>query len=166
MFNGDIHEARVFYGTFFVFAFLLPLTAVCILYGCMVHRLMRRSMATAAQKRSTAAAGGKRTPESTRAKRRVTLMVIIVVVVFAICWLPLQVIHINVCSRVDPFRLLYNICRRRLFLQGARNPTARDDICRWIVNTPRLRNSWKKNTSPRRIYATYCQRIINRLSEW
>jgi len=80
-----MHHARVFYGTFFAFAFLIPLVAVCLLYGAMVRRLLRKSMAGGSGRRD-----GKQT-ESTRAKRRVTRLVVIVVVIFAACWLPMQV---------------------------------------------------------------------------
>ena len=83
--SGDMHHARVFYGTFFAFAFLIPLVAVCLLYGAMVRRLLRKSMAGGSGRRD-----GKKT-ESTRAKRRVTRLVVIVVVIFAACWLPMQV---------------------------------------------------------------------------
>jgi len=84
---GDLHHARVFYGTFFAFAFLIPLVAVSLLYGAMVRRLLRNSFA---------GGGGalRRTDKQTvssRAKRRVTRLVVIVVVIFAACWMPMQV---------------------------------------------------------------------------
>ena len=82
---GDVRHARVFYGTFFAFAFLIPLVAVSVLYGAMVRRLLRRGGAAAPRR-----ADGKQA-ESTRAKRRVTRLVVIVVVIFAACWLPMQV---------------------------------------------------------------------------
>jgi len=84
--NGDLHHARVFYGTFFAFAFFIPLVAVSLLYGAMVRRLLRKSVADGG--------GGRRAnkqKESTKAKRRVTRLVVIVVVIFAACWLPMQV---------------------------------------------------------------------------
>ena len=84
--SGDLRHARVFYGTFFAFAFLIPLVAVSVLYGAMVRRLLRKSGAVGGARR----ADGKQA-ESTRAKRRVTRLVVIVVVTFAACWLPMQV---------------------------------------------------------------------------
>ena len=80
----DPDHAKVFYGCFFAFAFLLPLATVSILYGFMIRRLL--------------GCGGKarltsgKSSDAMRAKRRVTKMVIIVVVIFAVCWLPLQII--------------------------------------------------------------------------
>ena len=80
IFDGDLNHARVFYGTFFAFGFVIPLVAVSLLYGAMVRRLLTKNVG-----------GGKQT-ESSRAKRRVTRLVIIVVVIFAACWLPMQVL--------------------------------------------------------------------------
>jgi len=91
---GDMYHARVFYGTFFAFAFLIPLVAVSLLYGAMVRRLLTKTVA------GGGGGGGQRASkqtESMRAKRRVTRLVIIVVVIFAACWLPMQVLHF-VCS--------------------------------------------------------------------
>jgi len=82
---GDLHHARVFYGTFFAFGFVIPLVAVCLLYGAMVRRLLTKSVAGARK------ATGKQS-ETSRAKRRVTRLVVIVVVIFAACWLPMQVL--------------------------------------------------------------------------
>jgi len=79
---GDVRHARVFYGTFFAFAFLVPLVAVSLLYGAMVRRLL----VTGARRRADG-----RQAETTRAKRRVTRLVVAVVVTFAACWLPMQV---------------------------------------------------------------------------
>jgi allatostatin receptor len=89
-----VHDGRVFYGTFFAFAFVVPLTAVTLLYSLMVQRLLRSSL--------TSRTGSGKTSESTKAKRRVTRMVIVVVVIFAVCWFPLQVgciIHAVFASR-------------------------------------------------------------------
>lgn len=78
----DPDYGKLFYGTFFFFAFLLPLTLVSFLYGFLIKRLLyherSRNLATSS--------------DNMRAKRRVTRMVIIVVVIFAVCWLPLQII--------------------------------------------------------------------------
>jgi len=82
---GDAHHARVFYGTFFAFAFLIPLIAISLLYGAMIRRLLTKTVAGGG-----GGAGSKQT-ESMRAKRRVTRLVVIVVVIFAACWLPMQV---------------------------------------------------------------------------
>ena len=67
------NNGKPFYGCFFAFAFMLPLTLVCILYGSMIKRLLR-------------GVGG--SGEVSRGKKRVTRMVVAVVAAFAICWLP------------------------------------------------------------------------------
>ena len=82
--DEDMHHARVFYGTFFAFAFLVPLLAISLLYSAMIRRLLGHSVV------GTRSDG--KAKESMRAKRRVTRLVVIVVVIFAVCWLPMQVL--------------------------------------------------------------------------
>lgn len=79
----DLSHGRVFYGTFFLFAFSLPLLIVSLLYGILLSNLR-----TNARWRNQSNTG------SSRTKRRVTRMVVVVVAVFAICWLPLQVVFL------------------------------------------------------------------------
>ena len=74
----DVYYGRLFYGFFFAFAFILPLTLVIILYGAMIKRLLR-------------GVGG--SGEVSRGKKRVTKMVISVIVAFTICWIPFHVIQ-------------------------------------------------------------------------
>ncbi|ELT98433.1 hypothetical protein CAPTEDRAFT_19607 [Capitella teleta] len=79
--HEELHYGRIFYGCFFVFAYVLPLTLVCILYGFMLKRLLYGVVP-----------GCQQSAESMRSKRRVTRMVIIVVLIFALSWLPLQIV--------------------------------------------------------------------------
>lgn len=74
---------RAFYGCFFAFGYVLPLALVCVLYGFMLKRLLYGVVP-----------GGSQRAESIRSKKRVTRMVVIVVVIFALCWLPIQIIFI------------------------------------------------------------------------
>lgn len=79
----SIRHSRTIYGCFFVFAFVLPLSLIIILYGLMVHRLLN----------GAPSGGGRRssiTGGTTITKRRVTRLVVVVVATFAVCWLPLQ----------------------------------------------------------------------------
>lgn len=69
------------YGCFFVFAYVLPLALIVVLYGTMLKRLLHGVVPR-----------GNQSSESIRSKRRVTRLVVIVVVIFALCWLPIQVI--------------------------------------------------------------------------
>ncbi|XP_052266982.1 allatostatin-A receptor-like [Dreissena polymorpha] len=75
------YSAKVFYGTFFVFGYAVPLSLICILYGFMLKRLLYGAVP-----------GGSKRAEKIRSKKRVTKMVVIVVVIFALCWLPLQIV--------------------------------------------------------------------------
>ncbi|KAL4240627.1 Galanin-like G-protein coupled receptor npr-9 [Mactra antiquata] len=79
--DNDMKMQKIFYGSFFFFGYLLPLSLTCVLYGLMLKRLLYG-----------VAPGGSRRAESARSKKRVTKMVVIVVAIFAICWLPIQVI--------------------------------------------------------------------------
>ena len=74
-------QGRLLYGCFFAFGYVIPLTLVTILYGAMIKRLLYGVVPR-----------GNQSSESMRSKRRVTRMVVIVVLIFAICWLPIQVI--------------------------------------------------------------------------
>lgn len=76
-------SAKLFYGFFFGFGFLIPLVIVCVLYGFMLKRLLYGVVP-----------GGNQSAESMRAKKRVTRMVIIVVAIFAVCWLPIQIVFL------------------------------------------------------------------------
>ena len=78
----DRNVGRIFYSCFFVFGYALPLGVVCLMYGLMLKRLLY----------GVVPGGGNQSADSIRAKKRVTRMVIIVVVMFAVCWLPIQII--------------------------------------------------------------------------
>ena len=77
----NVYGARVFYSCFLTFGYVVPLSVVCCLYGLMLKRLLYGVVP-----------GGNQSAESIRAKKRVTRMVIIVVIIFAVCWLPIQII--------------------------------------------------------------------------
>jgi allatostatin receptor len=72
---------KIFYASFFMFGYLLPLSLICVLYGFMLKRLLYGVVP-----------GGSQRAESIRSKKRVTRMVVIVVAIFALCWLPIQVV--------------------------------------------------------------------------
>jgi allatostatin receptor len=74
-------NGRIFYGIFFCFGYCIPLATVCVLYGLMLKRLLYGVVP-----------GIKQSMDSIRSKKRISRMVIIVVVIFAICWLPVQVL--------------------------------------------------------------------------
>ncbi|KAK0043429.1 allatostatin-A receptor [Biomphalaria pfeifferi] len=73
---------KAFFGTFLFFGYVIPLGITVVMYGLMLKRLLY----------GVVPGGGNQSAESIRAKKRVTRMVVIVVVIFAICWLPVQVI--------------------------------------------------------------------------
>jgi allatostatin receptor len=74
---------KAFFGTFFVFGYLIPLLLICILYGFILRRLICGRVPRRTQQ-----------AESIRIRKRVTKMVVIVVVMFAICWLPFHAVFI------------------------------------------------------------------------
>ncbi|KAH9495463.1 hypothetical protein Btru_015181 [Bulinus truncatus] len=73
---------KKFFGTFLFFGYVIPLGVTVVMYGLMLKRLLY----------GVVPGGGNQSAESIRAKKRVTRMVVIVVVIFAICWLPIQII--------------------------------------------------------------------------
>ena len=77
----DPRQAKIFYSCFFAFSYVIPLSAVCILYSSMLHRLLYGNTP-----------GGKQSKESLHSKKRVTHMVVMVVLAFALCWLPINII--------------------------------------------------------------------------
>jgi len=109
----DPRHGQVFYGTFFAFAFVLPMTLICALYARMLVRLLRRHAGGALGGGpgphgggapgggGGSVVGGQRSvrrggssTESARARRRVTRLVVVVVAVFGACWLPIHVVFI------------------------------------------------------------------------
>ncbi|XP_048764554.1 allatostatin-A receptor-like isoform X2 [Ostrea edulis] len=74
---------KIFYGCFFAFGYMIPLTLICLLYGFLLKRLLYGVVP-----------GGSQRADSLKAKKRVTKMVVIVVLIFALCWLPIQVIFL------------------------------------------------------------------------
>ncbi|XP_046573996.1 allatostatin-A receptor-like [Haliotis rubra] len=83
---ANIHDPRVgkvFFSCFLAFGYVIPLCAICLMYGLMVNRLL-----------CGVVPGDDQCAESFRAKKRVTRMVIIVIASFALCWLPIQIILI------------------------------------------------------------------------
>lgn len=80
---GNIMKQKVFYVCFFAFGYMIPLMLICLLYGFLLKRLLYGVVP-----------GGSQRADSIRAKKRVTKMVVIVVLIFALCWLPIQVIFL------------------------------------------------------------------------
>ena len=90
------YYGKLFYGCFFAFAFLIPLSIVSVLYTIMIKRLLHRGVGR-----------GTKSAETMRAKRRVTRMVVVVVLIFAICWLPVQLIFVIQSFGVYPETIPY-----------------------------------------------------------
>ena len=65
---------------FFVGGYLFPLILIIILYTIMLNRLWKQGP------------GGHASAESIRNKKRVVKMVLTVIVIFALWWLPIQII--------------------------------------------------------------------------
>lgn len=74
---------KIFYGCFFAFGYMIPLMLICLMYGFLLKRLLYGVVP-----------GGSQRADSLKAKKRVTKMVVIVVLIFALCWLPIQVIFL------------------------------------------------------------------------
>ena len=107
---SDPHHGRVFYGTFFAFAFVLPMILICALYATMILRLLRRRVVGGGGD-----SGGKRgaygtgSSETTRARRRVTRLVMVVVAAFGACWLPIHVDTLPIPADTLPIHVVFII---------------------------------------------------------
>ncbi|RUS90425.1 hypothetical protein EGW08_001830 [Elysia chlorotica] len=73
---------HAFYVAFLSFGYIIPLGVTLLMYGLMLKRLLY----------GVVPGGASQSAESVRAKKRVTRMVVIVEVIFAICWMPIQII--------------------------------------------------------------------------
>ncbi|XP_005097945.1 allatostatin-A receptor [Aplysia californica] len=78
----DASVGKAFFGCFLFFGYIIPLGVTVLLYSLMLKRLLY----------GVVPGGRNQSAESIRAKKRVTRMVVIVVVIFALCWLPIQII--------------------------------------------------------------------------
>nr|ANO39011.1 GCR032 [Schmidtea mediterranea] len=79
--NGQF--GRVYILLFSIFAYLLPLSAIILLYTCLIWKLLFNSESRISQ-----------SDKALQSKKRVTRMVVIVVVIFALCWMPIQIVFI------------------------------------------------------------------------
>lgn len=80
--NG-VYASRLFYGSFFIFGYVIPLLLICILYGFILKILFYGEVP-----------GGSQKAKRIRSNHRVAKKVVIVVIIFALCWLPIQIIFI------------------------------------------------------------------------
>nr|AKQ63073.1 allatostatin-A receptor 1 [Platynereis dumerilii] len=78
------NAGKVFYGCFFAFCYVIPLTMVCVIYGTMLKSLLHGAFPQDCK-----------SAKNLQSERRVTKMVFCVIAVFAISWLPLQAIFMN-----------------------------------------------------------------------
>jgi allatostatin receptor len=79
--NEDLRQT--FFVCFFVCGYVLPLCLICVMYGLLIRRLLYGGTA-----------GGSRRKAKNNSKTRATKLVVVVVVIFALCWLPIQLIFI------------------------------------------------------------------------
>ncbi|KAK3091513.1 hypothetical protein FSP39_020382 [Pinctada imbricata] len=77
----NIFHNKIFYTCFFVFGFVLPLAIICPLYGMILRKLIY-----------SVGPGDYKNSKVIQSKLKVSRMICIVVIVFAICWLPIDLI--------------------------------------------------------------------------
>uniref|UniRef100_A0A183BVQ6 G_PROTEIN_RECEP_F1_2 domain-containing protein n=1 Tax=Globodera pallida TaxID=36090 RepID=A0A183BVQ6_GLOPA len=100
--KGDA-SARLYFFSFNLFGYCLPLGITCVLYYFMLKRLWYAPLRGGGSSTSTKALGNsvvsnsnasnsslRSRPETIRAKRKVTRLVLCVVIIWAVCWLPLN----------------------------------------------------------------------------
>lgn len=108
-------ETKVVYYMFFAFGYMVPLLLVVVLYGLMVYRLL-----------FSTPMGLSQSSETIRGKRRVTKMIVIVIVIFALCWLPNQIVFLYLQIHGHPFTrvfvVLMNVSRILAYTNSCVNP--------------------------------------------
>ena len=88
-FNGSAviqHHRRIYYSTFFVVGYAVPLTVICILYVLLVRRIGGQGRVVG----NSGEVGGT-SLKAAATRRRVMRMVTAVIVTFAVCWLPTHI---------------------------------------------------------------------------
>lgn len=107
--------ARLYYGSFFAFGYLLPLAAIIFFYSCLVHELLWGRSAQVSRSRNAIVS-----------KRRVTRLVIVVIIAFALCWLPIQVVFLMQHFGTNPqsrfFRTFHVLSNCLAYANSSINP--------------------------------------------
>ncbi|RWS08322.1 allatostatin-A receptor-like protein [Dinothrombium tinctorium] len=92
-FNSTDFNHGLFQLCFFISSYVVPLALAFILYMLMLKRLWFGVVP-----------GGQMSTESVRCKKRVTRLVVVVVVIFAVCWMPIQVVLVLKSFNAYPMR--------------------------------------------------------------
>ncbi|VDK43835.1 unnamed protein product [Anisakis simplex] len=82
-------KARLYFFSFNVFGYLLPLGITCVFYYFMLRRLWYTPRPGRGAEGMRASIRSR--PETVRAKKKITRLVLCVVVIWAFCWLPLNI---------------------------------------------------------------------------
>ncbi|GFS05307.1 G-protein coupled receptor [Elysia marginata] len=88
----DKMVGQIFFSILLSIGYIVPLGVTLLMYGLMLKRLLY----------GVVPGGANQSTESIRAKKRVTRMVVIVEVIFAICWMPIQIILVLVAFEKYP----------------------------------------------------------------
>uniref|UniRef100_A0A0N4ZXS0 G_PROTEIN_RECEP_F1_2 domain-containing protein n=1 Tax=Parastrongyloides trichosuri TaxID=131310 RepID=A0A0N4ZXS0_PARTI len=87
--TASIAETRIYYFSFNIFGYVIPLAITCVLYFYMLRRLWHRP---GGYKQSSTKTHHRTQSENTRAKKKATKLILIVVVIWAFCWLPFNLV--------------------------------------------------------------------------
>ena len=88
---------RIYYSTFFVIGYALPLTIICVLYVLLVHRIGGRVGGHTGDVHGMSV-------QTAATRRRVMKMVTAVIITFAVCWLPMHVAFlVEAFANVDEY---------------------------------------------------------------
>ncbi|KAH7703544.1 CBN-NPR-9 protein [Aphelenchoides avenae] len=86
--EATVLEARLYFFSFNIFGYVLPLAITCVFYYLMLRRLWYTPRPGIGKNANSSI---RSRPETIRAKRKVTRLVLFVVVIWAVCWFPLNV---------------------------------------------------------------------------
>uniref|UniRef100_A0A0K0EAR8 G_PROTEIN_RECEP_F1_2 domain-containing protein n=2 Tax=Strongyloides stercoralis TaxID=6248 RepID=A0A0K0EAR8_STRER len=91
--TASLIETRVYYFSFNIFGYLIPLTITCILYFYMLRRLWKHSTRHFSRRFLKRKNGIiKINYESFKARKKATKLILMVVILWAICWLPFNIV--------------------------------------------------------------------------
>ncbi|CEF71599.1 KiSS-1 receptor [Strongyloides ratti] len=94
--TASLIETRIYYFSFNIFGYLIPLIITCILYFYMLRRLWHSSKRFSGKllRHKNGIIKVKINYENYKSKKKATKLILIVVIIWAFCWLPFNIVLI------------------------------------------------------------------------
>ncbi|KAK3708590.1 hypothetical protein QZH41_002420 [Actinostola sp. cb2023] len=121
---------KIFAICLFVFLYAIPLLLMAVLYSIICHKLFKQKMA----------GGGDR--EIDKKKKRVIHMLITCTVFFALCWLPLHILHYHIYFDIETYRCFHPLVVLGGFWLGHANSAL--NPCLYVIFNKTFRMAFLK----------------------